>query len=60
MPTHGSLTKAGKVRRETPKIPKTNLSKSPFPRKRNRRNYIRRILHGEEETKLDLRRLLRR
>jgi small subunit ribosomal protein S30e len=42
MPTHGSLTKAGKVRAQTPKIegiPK----KSPTPRKRNRLNYYNRI-----------------
>ncbi len=43
MGTHGSLTKAGKVRSLTPKIdpspkPPTN------PRKRNRINYKKRIL----------------
>ncbi|MCS7110977.1 MAG: 30S ribosomal protein S30e [Ignisphaera sp.] len=38
MPSHGSLTKAGKVRSQTPKIaprPKRNL----VPRIRNRREY---------------------
>jgi len=52
MPTHGSLTKAGKVRSQTPKIepiPRTR----PFPRRRNRRNYKVRILYpmiyGQEE-----------
>ncbi|MEM1525699.1 MAG: 30S ribosomal protein S30e [Ignisphaera sp.] len=38
MPSHGSLTKAGKVRGQTPKIqpkPKRNL----VPRTRNRREY---------------------
>jgi small subunit ribosomal protein S30e len=38
MPSHGSLTKAGKVRGQTPKIPpkpKRNL----VPRVRNRREY---------------------
>ncbi|RLE57683.1 MAG: 30S ribosomal protein S30e [Thermoprotei archaeon] len=43
MPSHGSLTKAGKVRNATPKIPpkpKKNLS----PRRRNKRNYKRRIV----------------
>jgi len=38
MPSHGSLTKAGKVRSQTPKIPpkpKRNL----VPRVRNRREY---------------------
>ena len=42
MPSHGSLTKAGKVRSQTPKIPpkeKKNLS----PRVRNRREYRKRI-----------------
>ena len=41
MPSHGSLTKAGKVRNQTPKIPpkpKKNLT----PRVRNRKEYIRR------------------
>ncbi len=38
MPSHGSLTKAGKVRSQTPKIaprPKRNL----VPRVRNKREY---------------------
>jgi small subunit ribosomal protein S30e len=43
MPTHGSLTKAGKVRSQTPKIeprPKT----SPIPKCRNRRTFIKRYI----------------
>lgn len=47
MPSHGSLTKAGKVRSQTPKIPpkpKKNLT----PRRRNSRNYRRRILHASQ------------
>ncbi len=43
MPSHGSITKAGKVREQTPKIPpkpKKNLT----PRRRNSRNY-RRLLY---------------
>ncbi|MGD0643890.1 MAG: 30S ribosomal protein S30e [Candidatus Bathyarchaeia archaeon] len=43
MPTHGSLSKAGKVRSQTPKIqaqPKT----SPSPKNRNRRNYDKRVI----------------
>ncbi len=47
MPTHGSLTKAGKVRAQTPKIegtPKTH----PAPMKRNRSNYSKRVLHASE------------
>ncbi len=43
MPSHGSITKAGKVRNATPKIP-PKPKKSPIPRRRNRRNYKRRIL----------------
>jgi len=48
LPTHGSLTKAGKVRAQTPKIdgvPK----KSPSPKKRNRSNYKKRILYVRED-----------
>ena len=48
MPTHGSLTKAGKVRAQTPKIdgaPK----KSPTPKKRNKSNYSKRILYTRED-----------
>lgn len=40
MPSHGSLTKAGKVRSQTPKIqakPRKNLA----PRVRNRKEYLR-------------------
>jgi len=42
MPTHGSLAKAGKVRMQTPKLP-ARPRRSPIPRVRNRRNYIKRI-----------------
>lgn len=45
MPTHGSITKAGKVRNQTPKIQKTQRKKT-FPRKRNRTNYKRRVICG--------------
>jgi small subunit ribosomal protein S30e len=48
LPTHGSLTKAGKVRAQTPKIdgvPKKN----PTPKKRNRSNYKKRILYVRED-----------
>ncbi|CCC80828.1 30S ribosomal protein S30e [Thermoproteus tenax] len=47
MPSHGSLTKAGKVRSQTPKIPpkpKRNLT----PRRRNSRNYRRRIVYAAQ------------
>jgi small subunit ribosomal protein S30e len=43
MPTHGSLTKAGKVRAQTPQIIGIER-KSANPRKRNRRNYVKRVL----------------
>jgi len=36
MPTHGSLTKAGKVRSQTPKVQATQR-RSPIPRFRLRR-----------------------
>jgi len=43
MPTHGSLTKAGKVRAQTPKVVGI-VRKSASPRIRNRRNYVKRVL----------------
>ncbi|UCD72531.1 MAG: 30S ribosomal protein S30e [Candidatus Bathyarchaeota archaeon] len=48
MPTHGSLTKAGKVRSQTPKI-QPQMRKSPVPRRRNRRNYEKRVLMEREK-----------
>jgi len=45
VPTHGSMTKAGKVRKQTPKIepkPKKNLP----PRIKNRLKFQRRILQA--------------
>ena len=47
MPTHGSLSKAGKVRSQTPKI-EAIKKKSPGPRTRNRSNYRKRILLQKE------------
>lgn len=41
--THGSTTKAGKVRMSTPKIPVSVKHKKMFPRLRNRRNFEKRI-----------------
>lgn len=38
MPTHGSMTKAGKVRSQTPKVEKKPKRNFP-PRQRNRREY---------------------
>ena len=40
MPTHGSLTKAGKVRAQTPLVERTSKSRrSLIPRLRNKKNY---------------------
>jgi small subunit ribosomal protein S30e len=47
LPTHGSLTKAGKVRSQTPKIEGIQR-KSPIPRRRNRVNYVKRVLTKQE------------
>ncbi|HLN45300.1 MAG: 30S ribosomal protein S30e [Chloroflexota bacterium] len=43
MPTHGSLSKAGKVRGQTPKIQATPKT-SPSPKTRTRRNYEKRVM----------------
>jgi len=43
MPTHGSLSKAGKVRSQTPKIAAQERT-SPSPKARTRRNYEKRVI----------------
>ena len=43
MPTHGSLSKAGKVRSQTPKIVAQEKT-SPSPKTRNKRNYEKRVI----------------
>jgi small subunit ribosomal protein S30e len=43
MPTHGALSKAGKVRGQTPKI-QPNPKKENCPRVKNRRNYEKRLM----------------
>jgi len=48
MPSHGSLTKAGKVRNATPKIP-PKPKKNLIPRRRNKRNYLRRIVYASQQ-----------
>ncbi len=48
MPSHGSITKAGKVRNQTPKIP-AKPRKNMAPRPRNRREYIRRVLEAQAQ-----------
>ncbi|MCW3992803.1 MAG: 30S ribosomal protein S30e [Candidatus Bathyarchaeota archaeon] len=55
MPTHGSLTKAGKVRAQTPKI-EGMQRKNPIPRRRNRRNYVKRVLAAPAEPRFRRRR----
>ncbi|TMI23455.1 30S ribosomal protein S30e [Candidatus Bathyarchaeota archaeon] len=47
MPTHGSLTKAGKVRQQTPKIQALNRP-SKSPRERVRRNATKRLVLGRK------------
>ncbi len=47
MGSHGSITKAGKVRSQTPKIPPKPKKDLP-PRRRNWRNYRRRILYAAQ------------
>lgn len=43
--SHGSLTKAGKVRGQTPQVQRNgvNSKKKNIPRLKNRENYIKRI-----------------
>ena len=43
MPTHGSLTKAGKVRSQTPKLP-ARMRRSPVPRVKKRNDYRKRFI----------------
>ncbi len=47
MPTHGSLSKAGKVRSQTPKIESADKSR-PSPRPRVRRAYEKRVILGRD------------
>ncbi len=43
MPTHGSLSKAGKVRMQTPKIDQTTKNRNESPRVKNRKLYHNRV-----------------
>ena len=43
MPTHGSLSKAGKVRMQTPKIDHTAKNRTDGPRVKNRKLYHNRV-----------------
>jgi len=48
MPSHGSLTKAGKVRSQTPKVQgKERVGLSPLHR--NRKNYLKRVIYAPPE-----------
>ena len=55
-PTHGSLTKAGKVRLQTPKMEGKKRA-SRIPKCRVRRNYVKRIIQNKEpgQQKMDAR-----
>jgi small subunit ribosomal protein S30e len=44
--SHGSLTKAGKVREQTPKVDGKERH-SPIPRVRNKKNYVKRFVKGK-------------
>ena len=46
MPTHGSLTKAGRVRNTTPEVEKTAKPKKTIPRKNNRRRFLKAVYNG--------------
>ncbi|MFN4336623.1 MAG: 30S ribosomal protein S30e [Candidatus Nitrosocaldus sp.] len=45
MPTHGSITKAGKVKSQTPKL-QARPRESPIPKVRNRSNYVKRLKYN--------------
>lgn len=55
MPTHGSLTKAGKVRAQTPKV-EGKTRRSPTPRRRNWINFQKRITYAPPEGRFRRRR----
>ena len=59
MPTHGSLTKAGKVRSQTPKI-EGRSRKSLIPRRRNWANYQKRFIMAAAQSERGRRRRRRR
>jgi len=45
--SHGSLTKAGKVRNQTPKV-ESQAHMKEIPRIRNKKHYVRRVIQGFE------------
>lgn len=58
MPTHGALSKADKVRMQTPKIEKTKENSSSGPKVNNRKLYHDRVVLGRNigQFKFDRRR----
>jgi ribosomal protein S30 len=52
--THGSLTKAGKVRGQTIKIAKTNLAKHKGPSVKNRKRWIKSLTHPKKNEHGDM------
>jgi small subunit ribosomal protein S30e len=59
LPTHGALSKAGKVRMQTPAVERVNNSSSPIPRIGNNRRY-RRFMFNEQNNRWRRRRRRRR
>jgi small subunit ribosomal protein S30e len=49
MPTHGSLTKAGKVRSQTPKVDKTSKNNAKGPLRSNKSHYHERIIYQPKD-----------
>jgi small subunit ribosomal protein S30e len=49
MPTHGALSKAGKVRSQTPKIESTTDTSGPGPLRKNRKLYFRRFIFQSDD-----------
>jgi small subunit ribosomal protein S30e len=50
LPTHGSLTKAGKVKGQTPKVERVKTSSSPIPRISNRISYTRLLFNKQNRS----------
>lgn len=51
MPSHGSLTKAGKVRSQTPKIPPKQKKNKP-PRIKNRWEYVKKVILASQQSRI--------
>ena len=56
MPTHGSLTKAGKVRAQTPKVTQTSETDSKGPLRSNKNHHYQRIVYQPEDRRYRRRR----